>query len=151
MFNSKKPESAFDSGETTFGVANPSVTRSYGTISTGTEENCSIINEPLTMKGDLESEGDILVRGKVLGNIRCKMLIVDTSASIEGGIVANEVIVRGKTKGVINASRVRLEKSADVDSEIFQDSFAAEEGARINGALRFKADAPADLKVVAAE
>ncbi len=102
------------------------------------EANYSIINEWLKMKGDLESEGDILVKGKVFGNIQCNLLIIDVDALVEGGIVADEVIIRGKSKGVINANKVRLEKTAQVDSEICHNTFSAEEGARIKGALKFK-------------
>lgn len=113
------------------------------------EANYSIINEWLVMRGDLESEADILIKGKVFGNIKCKLLIVDTGALVEGGIEAEEVVVRGATKGIMLARRVRLEKSADVDSEIHHQSFSADEGAKIRGALKFtdefaKADAKAD-------
>jgi cytoskeletal protein CcmA (bactofilin family) len=108
------------------------------------EANYSIINEWLKMKGDLESEGDILVKGKVYGNIKCNLLIIDVDALVEGGITAEEVVIRGKSKGVINANKVRLEKTAQVDSEICHNTFSAEEGARIKGALRFKEDPLAD-------
>ncbi|MEZ5856139.1 MAG: polymer-forming cytoskeletal protein [Hyphomicrobiaceae bacterium] len=104
------------------------------------EANYSIINEWLKMKGDLESEGDVLVKGKVYGNIKCNLLIVDVDALVEGGIIADEVVVRGQTKGTINANKVRLEKTANVDSEICHKTFSAEEGARIKGALRFQDD-----------
>jgi cytoskeletal protein CcmA (bactofilin family) len=101
-----------------------------------------MVDEFLTMKGDLESEGDIHVKGKVFGNIRCKLLIVEVDALVEGGVEAEEVIVRGNAKGTIQADRVRLEKTANVDSEIRHTSFSAEEGARIKGSLRSK-DEPA--------
>lgn len=97
----------------------------------------SIVDKHLTMKGDLESEGDVLVRGKVVGNIKCKLLIVDIDAQIDGGVEADEVVIRGKAKGKIQADRVRLEKTAVVDCEIAHRSFSAEEGARIKGTLRF--------------
>lgn len=100
----------------------------------------SIVDECLIMKGDLETEGDILVKGKVFGNIRCKVLIIDTSALVEGGVEADEVIIRGNSKGTVKANRVRLEKSASVESDICHQTFSAEEGARIKGALRFKED-----------
>lgn len=104
------------------------------------ESNYSIINEWLTMRGDLESEGDILIKGKVHGNIKCKLLIIDVDATIDGGISADEVVVRGRTKGLIEANKVRLEKTANVDSEISHMTFSAEEGARIKGALKFRED-----------
>ena len=101
------------------------------------ETGPSIVNKHLTMKGDLESEGDVLVKGRVIGNIKCKLLIVDVDALVDGGVEAEEVVIRGKTKGTIRANKVKLEKSATVDSEIEHHVFSAEEGARIKGAMRY--------------
>jgi cytoskeletal protein CcmA (bactofilin family) len=98
----------------------------------------SVVDACLTMRGDLESEGDILVKGKVIGNIRCKLLIIEVDALVEGGVEAEEVVVRGNSKGTLQADRVRLEKTANVESEIYHRSFAAEEGARIKGTLQYK-------------
>ncbi|MCC7251292.1 polymer-forming cytoskeletal protein, partial [Hyphomicrobium sp.] len=111
-------------------------------VKTGGASAHSIVDEFLTMKGDLESEGDIHVKGKVFGNIRCKLLIIEIDALVEGGVQADEVIVRGNAKGTIEADRVRLEKTANVDSEICHLAFSAEEGARIKGSLRSKDEAP---------
>jgi cytoskeletal protein CcmA (bactofilin family) len=97
-----------------------------------------VVDAGLTMKGELESEGDILVKGKVIGNIRCKLLIIEVDALVEGGVEAEEVVVRGNAKGTLQADRVRLEKTANVDSEIYHRSFSAEEGARIKGTLQSK-------------
>ena len=143
MFNNRKPDgtpstplkSEFDRSIQA-AAQDATGSRSYRDYANDTDASYSIINEWLTMKGDLESEGDILVKGRVHGNIRCKMLIVDPGAVIEGGIVADEVMIRGTTRGTVRAKRVRLEKTANVDSEIFHDVFSAEEGARIKGALR---------------
>ena len=100
----------------------------------------SIVEEGLLMKGDLETEGDILVKGNVFGNIKCKVLIIDTGALVEGGVEADEVIIRGNSKGTIKANRVALGKSASVESDICHKIFSAEEGARIKGGLRFQED-----------
>jgi cytoskeletal protein CcmA (bactofilin family) len=141
MFNAKKPESGLSlSSNPSVETEKPAGSRNFTTYASAAEANYSIINERLTMRGDLESEADILVKGNVHGNIKCKMLIIDTDALVEGGIVADEVVIRGRAKGIIKAKRVRFEKTAQVDSEIFQDSFSAEEGARIRGALRFTED-----------
>ena len=98
----------------------------------------SIVDIHLTMKGDLESDGDVLVKGKVIGNIKCKLLIIDIDATVDGGVEAEEVVIRGKSKGTIQANRVKLEKTANVDSEIEHNVFSAEEGAKVKGALRYK-------------
>lgn len=113
------------------------MTRGYKDCSgTGAPKDAySIIDEWLAMRGDLESEGDILVKGRVHGNVHCRILIIDKGATVEGGISAEEVVIRGVARGTIRTRRVRLEKTAVVDCEIFHESFAAEEGARVTGTL----------------
>ena len=129
MFNAKTPGGVQDAAATTNA-------RPFSAHAGASDSNCSIITEWLIMRGDLESEGDILVKGKVHGNIQCKLLIIDAEAVIEGAIFAEEVVIRGTTRGIVKARRVRVEKTAKIDSEIYQESFSAEEGARIKGALR---------------
>ena len=143
MFHSRKAEGPALSGGRAEAELSPRpaayapAAASFGLQDKARPGHHSIVDEHLNMKGDLESDGDILVKGRVFGNIKCKLLIIDTDASVEGGVVAEEVIIRGTTKGTINAPRVKLEKTAHVDSEICHQTFAAEEGARITGALRF--------------
>jgi cytoskeletal protein CcmA (bactofilin family) len=117
-------------------------------------EHHTIIDERLTMKGELESDGDVLVRGKVVGNIRCKVLIVDETAAIQGDVTAEEIVIRGAAKGKMRAGRIRIEKNADVDCELCHRLFSAEEGARVRGTLlldeseqeeEFESDEPAEL------
>jgi cytoskeletal protein CcmA (bactofilin family) len=97
----------------------------------------SVIDAWLTMKGNLESEGDIQVDGKVQGHIRCTQLIVGRDASIDGDVLAAEVVIRGKVKGVIRANRVKLQDTARVESEIFfEKSLGIEDGASFEGQIR---------------
>jgi cytoskeletal protein CcmA (bactofilin family) len=97
----------------------------------------SVIDAWLTMKGNLESEGDIQVDGKVQGHIRCMQLIVGKDATIDGDVVAAEVVVRGRVKGVIRANRVKLQETACVESEIFfEKSLGIEDGASFEGQIK---------------
>ena len=102
----------------------------------------SVIDAWLTMKGNLESEGDIQVDGKVQGHIRCTQLIVNKDATIDGDVLAAEVVIRGRVKGVIRANRVKLQETARVESEIFfEKSLGIEDGASFEGQIR-KASEP---------
>jgi cytoskeletal protein CcmA (bactofilin family) len=152
MFNNRKTEGApisavsseGDKSKSTFGASQNPLNTHSGNYRVDPSAH-SVVDKFLTMKGDLESEGDIHVNGKVFGNIRCKLLIIDVDALVEGGVDAEEVIVRGNTKGTIQADRVRLEKTANVDCEICHRTFSAEEGARIKGSLRSKDESPGGL------
>jgi cytoskeletal protein CcmA (bactofilin family) len=121
----------------------------------------SVIDEWLSITGNLETDGDVLVNGKIHGDLRCKLLIVGQQAEVEGLVVADEVVVRGVARGVIRANRVRIEKSSRVDSEIFHRALCVEEGAEFVGMSR-RSDDPlnelatndaqaAELRKVAAE
>lgn len=130
MLGSRKPDAS--PSASLGGISIPS----YSSTGGSGDSAHSLVDKHLVMRGDLESEGDVLVRGKVVGNIKCRMLIVDTDAEVDGGVDAHEVIMRGKAKGNIKAQRVKLENTANVDCEIAHRVFSAEEGARIKGTLR---------------
>lgn len=132
MLGSRKTESfsSTSSAASLGGISIPSHSTS------SSDASHSLVDKHLVMRGDLESEGDVLVRGKVIGNIKCRMLIVDTDAEVDGGVEANEVIMRGKAKGNIKAQRVKLDNTASVDCDIAHRVLSAEEGARIKGTLR---------------
>ena len=145
MFNKKTESNSYfaneqaQSADSAKAAATSDVSIDISGLSSETpQKSNSIIDEMLKMKGDLESDGDILIQGKVNGNVRCKLLVVDKGATIDGGISAEEVIIRGTTNGKIQANRVRLEDTAHVSSEIFHRSFAVHEGARIEGALHYR-------------
>ena len=145
MFNKKNAAMSYFSNEeeskeassTEFKKPEPTIQTPKTDVTNASASN-SIIDEWLTMRGDLESEGDILVKGKIHGNIRCKLLVIDTNAMVEGGMIAEEVVVRGSISGEVRSNRVRLEESAIVDSEIFHRSFSVAEGAQIKGALHYQ-------------
>jgi cytoskeletal protein CcmA (bactofilin family) len=148
MFNHRKADAAHApaaSNEVEISaVRPPSISGPiHSTGSRGDATAHSVVDACLTMKGDLESDGDILVKGKVIGNIRCKLLIIEVDALVEGGVDAEEVVVRGNTKGTLQADKVRLERTANVSSEIYHRTFSAEEGARIKGTLQCKDEGPA--------
>jgi cytoskeletal protein CcmA (bactofilin family) len=150
MFNNRKTEGApisavsAEGDKSTFGASPSPRNTQSGNYKVDASAH-SVVDKFLTMKGDLESEGDIHVKGKVFGNIRCRLLIIEVDALVEGGVEAEEVIVRGNTKGTIRADRVKLEKTANVDSEICHHTFSAEEGARIKGSLRSKDESSGGL------
>ena len=137
MLNSRKTETTPAPSSNSYATSSYSAPSHSSSTHDRDDTGPSIVNKALTMKGDLESDGDILIKGKVIGNIKCKLLIVDVDALIDGGVECEEIVIRGKPKGTIRANTVKLEKTATADSEIEHHIFSAEEGARIKGALKY--------------
>lgn len=96
----------------------------------------SVIDMSLTIVGDLDTEGDVRLDGRVCGNVRCAQLIVGKDASITGGIVATEAIIRGRVMGTVRANTIVIQGSAQVESEITYGSLAIDDGASFEGAVR---------------
>jgi cytoskeletal protein CcmA (bactofilin family) len=95
----------------------------------------SYIDASLTIVGDLHSEGDVRIDGRICGNVRCAQLIVGTDASVTGAVIAQQAIVRGRVIGTIRAPAVVIQDTAYVESEITYGSLAIDDGAFFEGAV----------------
>jgi Polymer-forming cytoskeletal len=72
----------------------------------------SLIDKLANVNGDLWSDGDIQIDGRLCGNVNCAQLIVGKDAAVIGAIIAEEAVIRGKMTGLIRATRVLLQASA---------------------------------------
>jgi len=94
----------------------------------------ALINSGLSVKGDLETDGELHIDGHIVGNVSCGHLVIGKEGAVLGDIKADEVVVCGKTEGVIRARRVMLQESARVVGDIFYERMSMEEGAQFIGA-----------------
>src|SRR5262245_1736314 len=109
-----------------------------------------LLGPSVTIVGDLATEGDVQIDGRITGTIKCAQLVVGSDAAVNGAITAQEVIARGKITGMIRATRVVMQSTAKVESEIVYTLLSIEEGARFEGAARRKQDALHDEPKVSA-
>src|SRR5260370_35141136 len=89
----------------------------------------TIIGHDMTIDGNLKSEGDLHVAGKVQGDIRVKSLTVDKDAVIRGEVSAEQVRVCGQIIGCVRAREVILMATARVQGGIHPDVLSIEPGA----------------------
>jgi cytoskeletal protein CcmA (bactofilin family) len=95
----------------------------------------SFIDASLTIVGDLHSEGDVQIDGRICGNVACAQLIVGKDAAITGTVKAEQAIVRGSITGTIRACVVILQETARVKSDIAYTLLAIDDGAEYEGAV----------------
>lgn len=98
---------------------------------------CSIIDAPMTVHGDIESDGSLRIDGRLEGSIlRADVVVVGKDASIVGDVTAREIIIGGSVHGNIRASgRVELENSALVEGDIDAAVIRIHEGGTVQGKL----------------
>ena len=95
----------------------------------------SFIDASLTIVGDLHSEGDVRIDGRICGNVSCAQLILGKDAAITGTVRAQQAIVRGSVTGPIRAPVVILQETARVQSDIAYTLLAIDGGATFEGAV----------------
>jgi cytoskeletal protein CcmA (bactofilin family) len=93
----------------------------------------SIISPDLRVNGDLVCSGDIQVDGWIEGDIQSRNVVIGESATVHGGVQAENVRICGSVNGQIRADNVTLEKSARVTGDILHKSLSIEQGAFLEG------------------
>lgn len=93
----------------------------------------SVISARLKVVGNLESDDDLQIRGRVEGDISCQTLIVAEGATVEGAVSATAVEIKGTIKGRIDADKVRIAATGHMDGDIVYQTLAMEEGAVLDG------------------
>lgn len=93
----------------------------------------SVINAGLTVKGDLESDGEINIEGKVEGDTRGKTVVVGKGATVKGSLFGESITVAGTVEGKVEATNVTIQKTARVTGDIVHKTVQIEAGAYVDG------------------
>jgi cytoskeletal protein CcmA (bactofilin family) len=101
------------------------------------------IGRDTTIEGNLNSDGHVIVEGRVLGVLRVQRCTVEFDAHVEGQIIADEVFVRGRVTGPIRGYHVHLMPDAEVDGDVVSETLAMDSGARLTGSV-WRSEDPLD-------
>lgn len=109
---------------------------SFSGNSLPTSATPSIISADLQITGNLKSNGDIQIDGRIDGDVNSKSLTIGEGAEVNGTILCERVRVCGKVSGEIKATSVVLARSAKVDGDIAHKNLEIEAGATLEGGVR---------------
>ena len=96
------------------------------------------INNLTYIAGDIKAEENLIINGKVKGNIEIKNhnLLLGPSAKIKGNIYGKTVKIRGQMKGEIQATgRVEITREAKFSGKIKCKSVSVEKGAHFDASV----------------
>jgi cytoskeletal protein CcmA (bactofilin family) len=88
-----------------------------------------------TINGDVITDGDVRIDGKVTGNITSRSkVVIGATAIIEGNIICQNAYIDGRVNGTIEVMELLiLSKTAYVQCDIKMKKLVVEEGAKFNG------------------
>lgn len=95
----------------------------------------SRISVHTAIKGEISSENDIRVDGKIEGKVFSKgKIVVGPQAVISGGLACNNVDFLGTMKGdIFVRDLLTLKSNADIEGNIHTNKLQVDMGAKING------------------
>ena len=97
----------------------------------------SIIEEDLTIEGNVKSEeGNVEVKGRVVGDVAAKSVVIRVSGSIDGAVKATSVTVEGNQTGSIQCSDLTLASTSTVQADVNAQTMTAESGGTLAGKLQ---------------
>jgi cytoskeletal protein CcmA (bactofilin family) len=102
----------------------------------------SVVGCGLSIRGNLESRGEVQIDGAVEGDVHAARIVVGQEAQITGNLLADDIVVRGAVAGSIRGKKVTLEAVSHVEGDIFHKTLAIERGAYFEGKSR-RVDDPA--------
>jgi cytoskeletal protein CcmA (bactofilin family) len=93
------------------------------------------LGQGTTIVGNLQSDSDIRIDGKVQGNLSTKgRLVLGVNGVIDGDVICNNGFIEGKINGKVECiDLLVLSKTAFISGDIMIKKLVVEEGAKFNG------------------
>lgn len=110
-------------------------------------DQIGVIGKGITIKGSLTGGGDLVIEGRVEGQIALKNhLTIENTGKVQADIKAEELTINGEASGNIDASsRVAINNSAKVSGDIKAPRVIIEDGAVFNGSIEMDVKLPDDI------
>jgi cytoskeletal protein CcmA (bactofilin family) len=90
----------------------------------------------------LTTRSEVIVEGRIDGDCACPRIVIKSSGSVAGDILAEEVVVHGTVEGSIQAKKVHLESTARVVGEVNYRDLIVQGGAFMEARFRDESALP---------
>jgi cytoskeletal protein CcmA (bactofilin family) len=107
----------------------------------------NIIGKGIVIRGSLSGGGDLVIEGRVEGQIALKNhLTIEATGKVEADIRVEELTINGEASGNIDvSSKVAINSSAKVSGDVKASRVVIEDGAVFNGSIEMEVKLPDDL------
>jgi len=101
----------------------------------GDMDTAGVIGRGLFIKGELHGEEDLIIEGRVEGEITLKKhLVIESTGIILADIQTENITIKGEMRGNMNATdKVEIHKSGSVVGDIIAPRVVIEDGAKFKG------------------
>lgn len=96
----------------------------------------SIVDQNMTISGELSFKGKTRIDGAVTGNITGEHLILSQSGVINGDISVSSFVCHGSIDGNVNADIVTARKGSSIHGRVTTANLVVEPGAALDGEVK---------------
>ena len=99
----------------------------------------SFIGPEVLVSGDLATDGQLHIDGRIDGNVRCSQLVQGEAGIIAGNIHSDEARIAGTVEGQVNVRTLFVEATARIMGDIAYETISIDAGAQLEGRLARRA------------
>ncbi len=96
----------------------------------------SIVDQNMTINGELSFKGKTRIDGTVTGNIAGEHLILSQSGTITGDIEVDSFVCHGNIEGNVKAEMVTARKGSSIHGRVETANLVVEPGAALDGEVK---------------
>ena len=100
----------------------------------------TVLASHVEINGDLFIEGDLVLAGRIAGNLRCRKLVLQHEAEVDGIVIADSAAIWGRLTGDVYADVIELHSTSQVEGAIYHAKFILAKGAHFEGKSRHHAN-----------
>lgn len=104
----------------------------------------SFIGPEVLVSGDIATDAQLHVDGRIDGNVRCHQLVQGEAGIIAGNIHADEARIAGTVEGQVNVRTLFVEATARIMGDIAYETLSIDAGAQLEGRLARRSALGAD-------
>ena len=102
-----------------------------------TEADKSVISSDMKIKGKISADGELVLLGSVVGDIKCHSLSVEGTGNLKGTIETDNADVCGKVDGNVKISgTLTIQEQGSVAGTIEYQNLQIKLGGKINGDIK---------------
>lgn len=98
-------------------------------------QGLSFIGPEVVVSGDIATDAQLHVDGRIDGNVRCHQLVQGEAGAVSGNIQAEEARIAGTVEGQVNVRTLFVEASARIMGDIAYETISIDAGAQLEGRL----------------
>lgn len=99
-----------------------------------------MIGADVTVTGNIEATDDLVIEGRVNGDVKCSTLIIGENGRVLGNVEAERLRLSGQVEGTIVTGDLAIESGAKISGEIAYSRLRVASGGIIDGQMTQRGD-----------